>query len=219
MPHVSRKKLEMMISGIPGFKAPKERLEQYVTPADIAAEMVWDAFMFGDVEGRVVHDLGCGTGRLALAASTLNARYVVCSDIDPEALEIAEEVLKAMSPAPYDVVLTDLREAPPFRACDCVVIMNPPFGVKSRGADMDFLKTSLSVCNTVYSIHKFSEGIHETLRKLSEAEGFNYETLKEFRFPLRASLAKHRRKVLRVDALLIRASKSNVFKSSERSYS
>lgn len=213
---MSKKDLEILLSRVPGFKNPKEDLEQYVTPADVAAELVWDAFMLGDLEDRVVYDMGCGTGRLALAASILNAKYVICSDIDAESIETSKEVLEAMSPVPQDVVLADLRGAPPFRSSDCVAVMNPPFGVKSRNADMDFLATSLQVCSKTYSIHKLSEGLQDTLERLSKSLCFSYEVLKVFKFPLRASLAKHRRKVLPVDSVIIRAVKSDVFKSVER---
>ncbi|MEM0015230.1 MAG: METTL5 family protein [Zestosphaera sp.] len=213
----SKKELEILLSKVPDFRNPKEGLEQYVTPADIAAELAWDAFMRDDLEGRVVHDMGCGTGRLALAASMLNAKYVVCSDVDLDALEIAREVLTTMSSTLHDVVLADLREAPPFRASDCVVMMNPPFGVKSRKADTDFLTASLKVCGTTYSLHKLSEGLKDALKRLSTTLGFNYEVLKTFKFPLRASLPKHRRKVLQVDSVMIRSVKgSNTFKDAER---
>lgn len=212
----SKKGLEILLSRVPDFKNPKEGLEQYVTPAEVAAELIWDAFMLGDLENRVVHDMGCGTGRLALAASILNAKYVICSDIDTESVETSKEVLDAMSPIPHDVVLADMRGAPPFRTSDCVVVMNPPFGVKSRNADMDFLTTSLEICSKTYSIHKLSEGLQDTLEKLSKSLGFSYKVLKVFKFPLRASLAKHRKKVLLVDSVIIRAVKSDVFNSVER---
>lgn len=206
MRRTSKKWLSIVVSRVPGFKTPKEELEQYATPADIVADLVWSAFMVGDIEGRVVHDLGCGTGRLALASSMLNPKYVVCSDIDEDALSVAGEVLMSDSPTPYDLVLADLREAPPFRSTDCVVVMNPPFGVKSRGADIDFLKTALNICSTVYSIHKLSEGFQDVVEETLKSLSSRYEFLKVVKFPLRASLSKHRKKVVFVDSVIIRAS-------------
>ncbi|MFN3268361.1 MAG: METTL5 family protein [Zestosphaera sp.] len=206
MKRISKKWLGIVVSGVPGFKIPKEELEQYVTPSDIVADLVWSAFIAGDIEGRVVYDLGCGTGRLALASSMLNSKYVVCSDVDEDALSIAGEVLMRGSPIPYDLVLADLREAPPFRSSDCVVVMNPPFGVKSRGADMDFLKTALTTCNTVYSIHKLSEGFYDVLEGVMRSLNSRYDVLRVVRFPLRASLGKHRKKVVLIDSVIVRAS-------------
>ncbi|MEO3993321.1 MAG: METTL5 family protein [Desulfurococcaceae archaeon TW002] len=208
MRRISRKWLGIVVSGVPDFKIPKEELEQYVTPADIVADLVWSAFMAGDIEGRVVHDLGCGTGRLALASSMLNSKYVVCSDVDEDALSIASEVLMEGSPIPYDLVLADLREAPPFRSSDCVVVMNPPFGVKSRGADIDFLKTALTTCSTVYSIHKLSEGFREVLEEVMRSLNSRCDVLKIIKFPLRASLSKHRKKVVLIDSVIVRASRN-----------
>lgn len=208
MKRISKKWLGIVVSRVPGFKIPKEELEQYVTPSDVVADLVWSAFMAGDIEGRVVHDLGCGTGRLALASSMLNSKYVVCSDVDEDALSIAGEVLMRDSPTPYDLVLADLREAPPFRSSDCVVVMNPPFGVKSRGADIDFLKTALTTCNTVYSIHKLSEGFYDVLEGVMRSLNSRYEVLRVVRFPLRASLGKHRKKVVLIDSVIVRASRN-----------
>lgn len=208
MVRISKKWLEILISEVPGFKIPKEELEQYVTPADIAADLVWFAFMVGEIEGRTVYDLGCGTGRLALASSVLGSRYVVCGDVDEDALSIAGKVLMNGSPVPYDLVLADLREALPFRNSDCVVVMNPPFGVKSRGADIDFLRAALTACNTVYSIHKLSEGFYDVVEELMKSLDSRYEVLKVIKFPLRASLSKHRKKVVFVDSVIIRASRN-----------
>lgn len=208
MRRTSKKWLSILVSRVPGFKTPKEELEQYVTPADVAADLVWSAFMAGEIEGHVVHDLGCGTGRLSLASSVLNPKYVICSDIDEDALSIAGEVLMSGSPAPYDLVLADLRTAPPFRSSDCVAVMNPPFGVKSRGADIDFLKTALSVCSAVYSIHKLSEGFQDVVEEVMKSLNSRYEFLRIVKFPLRASLSKHRKKVVFVDSVIIRASRN-----------
>lgn len=208
MKKISKKWLEIIVSKVPGFKTPKEELEQYVTPADIVADVVWTAFMAGEVRDHVVYDLGCGTGRIALALSMVEPKYVVCSDVDEDTLLIASEVLTENSPVPYDLVLADLREAPPFRGSDCVVVMNPPFGVKSRGADIDFLKTALTTCNTVYSIHKLSEGLREVLNKVTGSLNSRYEVLKTIKFPLRASISKHRKKVVLIDSVIIKVTRN-----------
>ncbi|MGC8975102.1 MAG: METTL5 family protein [Thermoprotei archaeon] len=208
MGRVSKKWLEITVSRVPGFKKPKEELEQYITPSDVVADLVWSAFMAGEIEGRVVHDLGCGTGRIALASSMLRPKYVVCSDVDEDVLGIASKVLMEGSPTLYDLVLADLRSAPPFRSSDCVVLMNPPFGVKSRGADIDFLKTALTTCDTVYSIHKLSEGFYEVVREVARSLNSRYEVLKVIKFPLRASLSKHRKKVVLIDSVIVKVTRN-----------
>lgn len=52
--------------------------------------MVYTAeFEFGDIEGRNVLDLGCGTGMLGIAAGILGAAMVTGLDVDSEALVAA----------------------------------------------------------------------------------------------------------------------------------
>lgn len=54
--------------------------------------MVYTAeFEFGDIDGRTVLDLGCGTGMLGVAAGMLGASAVVGLDVDTTALAAAAE--------------------------------------------------------------------------------------------------------------------------------
>lgn len=41
------------------------------------------------------------------------------------------------------------------------VVMNPPFGTRRKGADVDFLRAAFAIsCNSVYSLHKSSTRDH-----------------------------------------------------------
>jgi predicted RNA methylase len=63
-----------------GFENPKIKFEQYVTSAEIAANMLWAMdTQYGDVEDRVVMDFGCGCGILGIAADLLGSRSVQLS--------------------------------------------------------------------------------------------------------------------------------------------
>ena len=49
----------------------------------------------------------------------------------------------------------------PLRARADVVIMNPPFGTRRKGADVEFLRAAFRVARTsVYSLHKSSTRKH-----------------------------------------------------------
>lgn len=202
---VSKKKhLELILEKAQGFPKPKEELEQYITPSDVAAELLWHAYISGRLQGRVVIDLGCGTGKLSLGAVELGARYVVCIDIDEEALSLASETLNRTYGTPFDILASDVRSTCPIRwVGDCTVVMNPPFGVKSPGADTDFLRVALSTCDTVYSIHKLSEGLPKVLDSLASEYGYDYGILKVFDFPIRYSMDKHRKRVHYVRSVLV----------------
>eukprot|EP00659_Diplonema_papillatum_P013961 gene13961-21357_t len=72
------------------FKKPKIELEQYATPAELAGHFLCSAQRtYGDIEGKMVLDLGCGAGVLSVAAGMLGADSVTGVDVDEEALEIS----------------------------------------------------------------------------------------------------------------------------------
>ncbi|MDK2891733.1 MAG: putative methylase [Methanohalophilus sp.] len=85
---MKQRKLEMRLQKVEGFEKPDISLEQYPTPATLAAEILHFAYMQGDLEGTVI-DLGCGTGMLAIGAKLLGAKEVIGYDIDPRPLMIA----------------------------------------------------------------------------------------------------------------------------------
>ena len=73
----------------PDFKEPIPELEQYSTPPDIAFEIIKKVSYSGNLSGKIA-DLGCGTGRLSIAAAVAGAN-VVGFEIDENAIEIAKQ--------------------------------------------------------------------------------------------------------------------------------
>ncbi|ADN50877.1 METTL5 family protein [Vulcanisaeta distributa] len=148
--------LELLIQGIPGYKSPKLNLEQYITDANIVAVAIWDAYMRNYLTNARVLDLGCGTGRFAIAAALMGARQVICVDIDPEALTIAKESASEYGLNNVDFVTNDVRNMAITGKFN-VIFQNPPFGIQSeRGLDVKFLTTAINHSNIIYTIHKLS---------------------------------------------------------------
>jgi SAM-dependent methyltransferase len=88
---ISKKKhLEMILEKVPNHPNPKVGLEQYSTPATIAADLVWNAYGLGDIRDMNVLDLGCGTGLFAIASSLMGARSSLGVDIDDESIALAK---------------------------------------------------------------------------------------------------------------------------------
>jgi len=200
-----KKDLEREIEAVPSFNNPSETLEQYVTPSDIAADMLWLAYMANNLSSKLVFDLGCGTGRLSYGAALLGASHVVCVDIDYDVLDEAKDFLEPRVSVPVSFIAGDVRESIPLREVrTCTVIMNPPFGVHLRGADIDFIKAALLICKTVYSLHKVSKGLFNVLSRVARESGSTFEVVKLFEFPIRWFLPKHRRKVHYVKTVLVR---------------
>src|SRR5674476_663160 len=83
------KRLEMILQRLSGYTHPRAALEQYQTPAPLAARLLYHALMKGDIEGKTVCDLGCGTGVLAIGTALLGAELVKGVDRDPEVIGVA----------------------------------------------------------------------------------------------------------------------------------
>ena len=100
---ISKKKhLEMILEKVPNHPNPKVGLEQYSTPATIAADLLWNAYGLGDIDNMSVLDLGCGTGIFAIASSLMGASYSLGVDIDDESIALAKITQNNISEQ-YDV--------------------------------------------------------------------------------------------------------------------
>jgi putative methylase len=162
---VRKLELELLLSQIAPHPSPKPSLEQYTIPADVAATMLHiAAYSYGDIVGKAVLDLGCGTGRLALGAAFLGAKQVVGIDIDKGSIEVAFE----------NSMRTNLKEKVQWITGDIdtvhgsfdTVLQNPPFGVQRRKADRKFLEKALESGKVVYSLHKGEDEDKAFIKKL-----------------------------------------------------
>lgn len=168
--HISRKRLEMMIQQLLPHPSPKVMLEQYTIDAIAAANVLYiSAHSYDDVNDKIICDLGCGTGRLALGAAILGARSIVGVDIDALAIEIAKKnAINLRLSDRANWIIADI---------DCVsgkadtVIQNPPFGVQVRGSDVRFLKKAIEISRVVYSLHKRSENTRKFIKEIAKRHG------------------------------------------------
>lgn len=196
---IDRKKLELFLERTPNYVSPKEYLEQYITPSNVASKILWEAFIRGDIEGKTVLDLGCGTLRLGIGALFLGAHRIIGIDIDYKVLKYTYGWLYSNGLLYRSLLVQgDVRDTQ-FNNIDTVV-MNPPFGVKrkNRGIDMIFLSKALSLSNSVYTMHKYSTGVHGLIREIAKA--FNSRIIYEetIEFPIKMVYRHHRRRIYRV---------------------
>ena len=78
---VRRLDLTRLLQSVEAHPSPKAFIEQYAIPVDAASEMLFSAaYVHDDITAKVVADLGCGTGRLALGAVFLGAKEAGCID-------------------------------------------------------------------------------------------------------------------------------------------
>jgi len=167
---VRRIDLEKALLQVEAHPSPKAYLEQYTIPADVAAEILFTAtYIHDDISGKIVADLGCGTGRLAIGAVLLGAAEAVGVDIDREAIKVAKknaEKLRVKEKTEWvtgdiDVLCGDFQ----------TVLQNPPFGVQRRRADRKFIKKSLELGRRIYSLHKGGESNREFIKRFIEKHG------------------------------------------------
>ena len=178
---ISKKKhLEMILENVPNHPNPKVELEQYSTPATIAADLIWNAYGLGDIDNMSVLDLGCGTGIFAIASSLMGASYSLGVDIDGESIALAKNTKNAIfqqhdidsSNANFIVgdinsfnSISDLlNESNSGKTNDNesslnrfdTLIQNPPFGSQERGtrhADRKFMDFAVNSADVIYSFH------------------------------------------------------------------
>lgn len=146
--------LERALSVVSGFEEPSPRLEQYPTPADIAAHLVHLADVHDDL-GRTVVDLGTGTGMLALGVALAGAPRVVGLDRDRRALVCARENERCVAPSTNPEWVCGDATNPPLTVEHATVVMNPPFGAQrgNEHADRAFLEATADIAAVSYSIH------------------------------------------------------------------
>jgi putative methylase len=162
--------LELFLSQVRPHPSPQANLEQYTISEPVAATMLYlAAYAHDDIIGKAVLDLGCGTGRLALAASFLGAQTVVGVDIDKAAVRIAyENSEKAGLKAVVHWIVGDIDA---ISGRFDTVLQNPPFGVQKRAADRKFLEKALQVGGMIYSLHKHPRADKQLMKKLKANAG------------------------------------------------
>ena len=158
--------LEMELENIIKFQNPKVNFEQYQTPTNIASLICYIAYMDGNIFGKNVLDLGCGTGILSIGSSILGAKNIIGIDIDINAINIAYKNSHHLKQKInfFCMNVKDINKSM-FNNID-TVIMNPPFGSQRKGADRPFLKKALEIGNVIYTIH--NKGSYNFIKKFIE---------------------------------------------------
>ncbi|ADI74217.1 ribosomal L11 methyltransferase [Methanohalobium evestigatum Z-7303] len=196
---MKQRKLEMLLEQVEGFNSPDASLEQYTTPAPIAAELLHFAYMKGDIRD-TVYDIGCGTGVLAIGAKLLGAEIVTGFDTDHYALQIADKNARSMN-VDVDFICKDISN---ISGEAQTVVMNPPFGSQVRGSDRPFLSNALKLANVIYSIH--NKGSKNFIEKFISPAVVTewYRT----GFPLKRTFKFHKKDVEQIEVEIYRISQS-----------
>jgi putative methylase len=208
----SRKQLAILLSELNTFSSPNIALEQYSSDGDVAAILLWRAHMQGHLYQQNIVDLGAGTGLLGIGALLLGAKHVTFVDIDPRMKDeiqkninlIKEEWDIDLLPESWSFILSDVKDVY-TKELFSTVIMNPPFGTKKKHADKKFLQKAITLSDVVYSMHKTTTKVF--LDAFARTEGLNVDWEENTSFPLKNTQQIHRKKIERIEVLLICFSK------------
>ena len=193
---LSKSGLAILLSKLEVFDNPKVSLEQYATDSEVAAEILHFAYMNGDIKGKIIADLGCGTGLLGIGALVLGAKKVLFVDVDKEALRKTSENLEFAKEnlSKKNAVLIN-KDVKDFNEKADVVLENPPFGVQKKHADKPFLEKAFRTANVIYSFHKAES--KQFIEKLAKDNGFEVTNYFEYDFLIKLTQKFHTRKSYR----------------------
>ena len=202
MKKITKKKhLEMAIQKVPKHPNPKVDLEQYSTPATIAADLLWNAYSLGDIADKKVMDLGCGTGIFAIASKLLGAASAIGVDIDRDSTDLASSYC-----GDVDFICSDICDLENDFDVD-TIFQNPPFGSQKnakKGADLKFISKAVELSPKVlYSFHMAST--EEFLISYFEKNDLEITHIFRYNFPIPKIYEFHTKESANVEIIVIRA--------------
>jgi putative methylase len=197
---MKQRQLEILLQQVPPPKAPKPALEQYMTPAPIAADILFTAYHWGDIERKTVVDLGCGTGIFAVGAVYLGAEEVYGIDVDKTIISLARQHARSKN-LPIHFQTKDVISI--TTQCD-TVLMNPPFGAQksNRNADRLFIEKGFEIAPVIYSLH-----LKKTIpfiEKMIHALHGELTYQNDYEFPIKWMFEFHEKEVVKYKITLLR---------------
>ena len=202
----SKASLAVALSKLKTYSKPSISLEQYPTDSEIAAEILWSAYMHGDLSGKTVADLGSGTGILGIGALYLGASKVFFVEKDSKAMAIAKENIEFVEVDETDVTLVT-KPIEEFKTNVDLIIMNPPFGTKEEHADKAFLEAAFNLSNVVYSFHKSTTKTF--VHAISKDHNFKVSREFNFNFPIKKAHEFHKKKIKYIKVSCFRLEKES----------
>jgi len=197
---MKKKQLEMYLQQVPTFEKPDPQLEQYITPAEIAADIIYIAFQFGDIENKTIVDLGCGTGIFSVGAYAAGAKEIIGIDIDENAIKISKEFANKNN-LDIEYIAKNVEDVDTL--CD-TVIMNPPFGAQKSNvrADRAFIEKGFQISDVIYYLHlsKTAPFIEKMISSLKGEIAFK----KDYVFRMKYAFDFHKKKMQNFDVTLLR---------------
>jgi len=202
---MKKRTLEMELQHLSNFSNPKAELEQYITPAPIAAEILHFALGMGDVVDKSIADFGSGPGIFGIGACILGAKVVHAVEIDPDAVE---DLKKNILSKNCKKIIIHEENVEKFAISVDTVFQNTPFGAQSRHADIPFLKAAMMRGKVIYSLHNASTRDF-VIKKINDLGG-KVTHIREFDFFIPKIYSFHRKDRVRRKFIFFRIEKEIV---------
>ncbi len=194
---MKKNELERKLQRLDSLREPKASLEQYTTPAAIAADVLFTAYSRGDIQGRKVADLGCGNGVFAIGAALLGAKSVVAVDMDAACITVAKSNAESLD---LEIEFLNSDVSTLVLQVD-TVLQNPPFGAQRRRADRPFLETAMRIGKVIYSLHMADT--EDFLERLVSSAGGYIDFRKRYKFEIPHTFAFHAKQKKDIDVILL----------------
>ena len=195
---MSQKHLSRTLEKLQDFQKPKIQLEQYKTPSDVAAELLWSLNLRGYIKNKEIIDLGAGTGILGIGALLLGAKKVTFLEKDKDATKTLKENLEVINSefeiGEFEIINEDISK---IKGEYDTVIMNPPFGTKTKRIDTLFLEKAFTQANNVLSIHKTST--KEYIKKTYKENNYEIIEIFDFDYALKKTFEHHTKQTKKIE--------------------
>jgi putative methylase len=197
---MKKKHLEIILQKVPQPNHPTPTLEQYMTPASIASDIIFNAYHLGDINDKIIVDLGCGTGIFSIGAALLGAKKITGIDVDKECIYLAKNYAEQNN---LEIEFKIKNVSDVEIKCN-TVLMNPPFGAQksNQKADRRFIEKGFEIGEIIYSLH-LTKTIPFLEEMISSLDGIITHQRK-YSFPIKWQFEFHKKEVKEFNVSLLR---------------
>jgi putative methylase len=192
-----QRQLAMLLSRLPLIENPLLSLEQYPTEGDLASRWIYKIYERGDIVDRVIADLGSGNGILGFACALMGAKAVKMIEMDGASIDVIssnKELLRSelenIGYPTIDIFNHRVTSELPDELQSNTIIMNPPWGRQTKGADRPFLEAAFNSNAEVIHLMHSSDVKHPLA--MAEESGWMVEHILDADFRIRATFHHHK---------------------------